>query len=71
MVRKWTRDLNPSAMNPRQLSIFMTIGERGQAWIVAGKMEYTWAPKEENEPNAEADSTAEDFLLFKGGRFLT
>jgi hypothetical protein len=33
-------------------------------------MGYTLARKEENEPNADVDPTAEDFLSFRDARFL-
>jgi len=45
----------------RQSSIFMTTGERAQAWTVAKETEYIWARKDEDAPNAGADLTVAGF----------
>jgi hypothetical protein len=49
----------------------MTIGEHGQALIGGRKMALIWDLKEEDEPNAEVDLTAEGILLYREGRCLT
>ncbi|MGD2186373.1 MAG: hypothetical protein PVI71_09610 [Desulfobacterales bacterium] len=49
----------------------MTIGEHGQALIGGKKTAYIWDPKEEDEPNAEVDLTADGFLSYREERCLT
>ena len=71
MVMKWTCDLRRYRIRLWRLSIFMTIGEHGPALIGGRKMVPIWDLKEEDEPNAEADLTAEGSLSYREERCLT